>query len=76
MRRRGDVVGSRQKEDYTTLKKYVYRLFPWRRPDVEATPNYLEGRPTTPIIVSRTLWNAINVDNHLWAFFDFEKHAV
>ena len=42
-RRRGDVVGSRQKEDYTTLKNAVCRLFPWRRPDIEATPNYLEG---------------------------------
>jgi len=48
MRRRGDVVGSRQKENYTTLKNAVYRLFPWRRPVVETMPNYLEGETPTP----------------------------
>ena len=42
-RRRDDVIGSRQKESYTTLKNDIYRLFPWRRPDVEATLNYLKG---------------------------------
>jgi len=42
-RRQDDVIGSWQKESYTTLKNDVYRLFPWCRPDVEATPNYLEG---------------------------------